>query len=168
MSLKDKVKNIFKDYSKEPLPPALKGKVFSYYAIGRFFVALSIVFGLMARSFKIMGFPLICGLSMIILGLSFAFSVRFSGYEIKRGRCIDQTNRLTTILGDKRKGADFFILETGDEVLRVPVSKRRAAPPLDSFVEVYVSKTASKYVRDGYAVYDTVYGYSVIAEGTVE
>lgn len=162
-----KIKNLFK-FEVRDMPPALKSKTNSYYILGGGFLLLGVVFGLLFKSFKVMGLPIVCGLALIILGASFAFSVKHAGYITKSGRCIDYDNRITTLLGSKRKGADYFILETADEVIKVPVTQRKAAPPLDSFVEIYVEKNALTYNSDGYTVYTPVFGFSVIAEGGVK
>ena len=104
----------------------------------------------------------------MVLGFTFILSVKHSGYEVKRGRCIDHGNRVTTLFGKMRRGADYFILETENEVIKVPATARKDAPPLDSFVEIYVAKNAFEYNSGGFTTYSPIFGFSVIAEGSLE
>lgn len=152
----------------QPIPQTIATRINSYYALGAAFLVLSVLFGIVRRSFSIMLFPALCGAILIIMGMTLMLSIRFTGYTVKVGRCIDHVNRITTPFGSKRKGADYFILETNEEVLKVPVTKRRNVPPLDSVVSLYVSKDSSSYNSDGYISYTNIYGFSVTAEGTIE
>lgn len=149
------------------LPPALFSKFLSYILLAFVFCALTIAFGLTYRSPRVMMFPGLCAVIMFVLAFSFKAIVYSTGIRKVVGRCIDHKDG---ILKNpiRRRGADYFIVETVSEVIKVPSSKRSNVPPLDSLVELYISPDSYSYNSGGVTVYSSIYGYTVIAEAGVE
>lgn len=146
------------------LPPALKSKFNSYLILGFGFIVLSIICGVFWKAVGAILFPLTCGLILIGLGYLFKFSIQLSGYETISGTCIGYENKVTTLPWQKKKGADYFILETPDDVLKVASIKRKTVPPIGSRVNVYISKDANSYNSHGYTIYIPIYGFAVASE----